>query len=185
MVLAPLAVLAAVPPMVFTHEPTTITADAVILEAKVTNTGGDDNLNVWFNYGESTALGKRSATKSFTGRGVFSIRITGLEQCTKYYYRPSAENQAGIAYGQTADFTTYCPPPETSGQQATSPPATAVGTGLGADIFKSILLPLFLAGLIVWLFKSKIIALDQFLAKRKAEITNLRAKKKLAKLTKR
>ncbi len=182
----PLVAMAALTPTVLTREPTTIKADAAIIEGQITNDGGDPSGKVWFDYGTSPSFGSRSSTKSFYGRGIFSIRISGLEECTKYYYRSMAENSAGIAFGQGGDFTTYCPISTGSGiilaNAGSDNTATQVSTGIGATLFGSVFLPLMLAVLLVWALRSPLVGLDRWAVKRKQVILNWRACRKLAKL---
>lgn len=59
---------------------------------------------------------------------------------------------------------------------------TIVSTGIGDKMLNSLLLPLALALLIVWLFKSQILGLDRIAAKRKSEVEAFRAEKKLNRL---
>ncbi len=178
----PLAVSAAISPTVLTKEPTTITANAIIVEGVITNDGGDKDLNAWFQYGKTDSFGSKSTIRTMDGRGLFSIRITGLESCTKYFYRAIAENEAGMGYGQTSDLKTYCPVVKGATDIDNGDTATDIGTGVVTDILRSILLPLAIALVLVWLFKSKLIGSDRYLAKRKQEIGEWRAQKKLAKI---
>lgn len=57
-----------------------------------------------------------------------------------------------------------------------------VRTGVGPTLLTSILFPLGLAGLLVWLFKSQIIGLDMIFARRKKQVNDFRTRKKLKKL---
>jgi len=59
--------------------------------------------------------------------------------------------------------------------------ATEVKTGITDRIVNSILFPLTIALLTVWIFRSKLIGLDKWMEERKQEITEYRAKKKLKK----
>ncbi len=64
-----LPALAATVPTVLTKAPTTITSDAAILESKVTHDGGDDDIDVWFQYGLTNSLGSKSSVKTNNGKG--------------------------------------------------------------------------------------------------------------------
>lgn len=63
--------------------------------------------------------------------------------------------------------------------------ATQIGTGVTTDVLGSILLPLMIAFLLVWTFKSKLIGFDRWTEKRKKEIDEHRAKRKLKRMIKR
>ncbi len=64
-------------------------------------------------------------------------------------------------------------------RKAVAGAATDVSTGITNDIFDSILFPLALAFLMVWIFKSRFIGLDEWTHKRKKKVDEYRAKKKL------
>lgn len=59
---------------------------------------------------------------------------------------------------------------------------STVSTGVASAMLTSILFPLALALLIVWIFKSEIIGLDMIFEQRKKQVAEYRAKKKLKKL---
>ena len=183
-ILVPAVSLAATVPFVLTKAPTTITSDAAILEAKVVQDGGDDDIDVWFQYGLTDSLGSKSSVKTNNGKGVFSIRITGLKECTKYFYRPSAENSAGIAYGHIDQLVTYCPLADGTNSTDTSGVATDVNTGIAVDILGSILLPLAIAIALVWILRSPLVGFDKWAHNKKRSARAHRAHKKLEKITK-
>ncbi|NQU82698.1 MAG: hypothetical protein HQ539_01995 [Parcubacteria group bacterium] len=60
---------------------------------------------------------------------------------------------------------------------------TEVPTGVAGDIFNSILIPLILAIVLIWIFKSKLIGFDKWADERKAKVVQHRAKRKLCKKT--
>jgi phosphodiesterase/alkaline phosphatase D-like protein len=63
----------------------------------------------WFEYGETTALGNRTAVQSIgAGYGAISAPgyITGLKANTFYYFRLSAKNQFATVNGATYTFQT-------------------------------------------------------------------------------
>ncbi|MDD5750515.1 MAG: hypothetical protein PHU56_02605 [Candidatus Pacebacteria bacterium] len=57
--------------------------------------------------------------------------------------------------------------------------ATNVSTGIGGGIFNSLLLPLLAAGLLVWLFRSRLLGLEEWAQLRKERIERFRTSKKL------
>jgi hypothetical protein len=88
---------------------TQVGTNSATLVGEVTDTGGDPNLEVWFEYGK-TYLVYETPHQSFHGTGIFCAEITGLDPCTTYNYRAVAKNSGGTSYGQTKSFTTQCLP---------------------------------------------------------------------------
>lgn len=80
------------------------------LVGEITDTGGDPNLEVWFQYGRTSSYGLESAHMSMNGIGLFCTTVTGLDPCTTYHYRAVAKNSAGTSYGSDKTFTTICGP---------------------------------------------------------------------------
>ncbi|MCX6789535.1 MAG: hypothetical protein NTZ42_02920 [Candidatus Gribaldobacteria bacterium] len=62
---------------------------------------------------------------------------------------------------------------------AGSTSATNVSTGIGGGLLTSLLLPLLLAGLLVWLFRSRLLGLEEWAQIKKERTNNFRASKKL------
>lgn len=102
-----------------------INPTTAILVGRVTNTGGDLNLEVWFEYGKSpgnlvqtlhqnislpgTDLFSKLSGTTLAG-GVFCAQVTNLDTCSTYYYRAVARNSGGIGYGELRSITTPCAP---------------------------------------------------------------------------
>lgn len=63
---------------------------------------------------------------------------------------------------------------------ATVAPPTTLGTGIGNDILKSVLLPFAVALILIWVFKSKLICFDKWAREKKARAEQYRSKRKLA-----
>ena len=57
--------------------------------------------------------------------------------------------------------------------------ATNVSTGIGGGLLTSLLLPLLLAGFLVWFFRSRLLGLEEWAQIRKERANNFRASKKL------
>ena len=76
------------------------------LVGKITNDGGDPNLEVWFRYGKTASYGSETSHQSKYGTGVFCATIYGLESGTTYYYQAVAKNRGGTSYGEAKSFTT-------------------------------------------------------------------------------
>lgn len=80
------------------------------LVGEITDDGGDLNLEVWFQYGKTTAYGHETARQSKYGLGLFCATVYNLEPGTVYNYRAVAKNSAGTSYGENRTFTTTAAP---------------------------------------------------------------------------
>ncbi|GDX29389.1 hypothetical protein LBMAG13_18140 [Actinomycetes bacterium] len=97
------------PPTVTTNEATLVAASSATLNATVNANFGD--ATVAFSYATTADLS--GATEAATGTSVTgstdktsTAALTGLKPGTKYYYRASATNSAGISPGEIKNFTT-------------------------------------------------------------------------------
>ena len=102
-----------------------------VVTGKVTPNG--DQTAYWYEYGESSTLGSRTAAQSI-GSG-FSVipspgYITGLRANTTYYFRLSAQNAYGTVNGAIYSFSTNNNPPT----QGTPP---SVSTNAAGDIARA------------------------------------------------
>jgi uncharacterized repeat protein (TIGR01451 family) len=81
------------------------------LYGEITDDGGDPYLEVWFQYGKTTAYGYETPHQTKYGPGEFTATISGLENCTTYHYRAVAKHQnySDMKYGEDKIFTTPCP----------------------------------------------------------------------------
>lgn len=86
-------------------------AVSATLYGEITDDGGDPYLEVWFQYGKTTAYGYETSHQTKYGPGEFTATISGLENCTTYHYRAVAKHQNynDIKYGEDKIFTTPCP----------------------------------------------------------------------------
>jgi uncharacterized repeat protein (TIGR01451 family) len=86
-------------------------AVSATLYGEITDDGGDPYLEVWFQYGKTTAYGYETSHQTKYGPGEFTATISGLENCTTYHYRAVAKhkNYNDIKYGEDKIFTTPCP----------------------------------------------------------------------------
>ncbi|MCR4284195.1 MAG: DUF11 domain-containing protein [Parcubacteria group bacterium] len=95
-------------PSIFTKPAYSITSNSAILDASVNP--NNSATNVWFEYGASAGLLGSKTTFRNAGMGnnyVDSpIIAQGLLPNATYYYRPVAQNSAGISYGVVNSFTT-------------------------------------------------------------------------------
>jgi hypothetical protein len=93
-------------PSVETVTSTHIGTKQATLVGKLTDMGGVSSVNVWFEYGTSTAYGSTTTSTAKTAIGTFSETVTGLEASTIYHFRAVAQNVAGTVYGADMTFTT-------------------------------------------------------------------------------
>ncbi len=89
----------------------TYTDTQATLVGEITDTGGDQNIQVWFEWGRTTALTNTTPVQTLNVTYTpyrFCYTIFNLNPCTTYYYRAVAKNSAGINYGEIRSFTTTC-----------------------------------------------------------------------------
>jgi uncharacterized repeat protein (TIGR01451 family) len=81
------------------------------LYGEITDDGGDPYLEVWFQYGKTTAYGYETPHQTKYGPGEFTATISGLENCTTYHYRAVSrhQNYDDTKYGEDKIFNTPCP----------------------------------------------------------------------------
>lgn len=124
------------PPVSTTPNAPTVTTDTnvspsnstAVVTGKVTPNGSATTY--WYEYGETTALGARTAAQAI-GSGSIAIAspgyITGLKATTLYYFRLSAQNAYGTVNGTTKSFSTNSnPPPQGNAPTANTNAATSV-----------------------------------------------------------
>jgi hypothetical protein len=87
---------------------TTVTGTDVTFVGELTDTGGDETISVWFEYGKTTAYGYKTIKKTLSAAEIYCIEVSGLSPCTTYHYRAVAQNSAGTSYGEDKTFTTTC-----------------------------------------------------------------------------
>ena len=85
---------------------TTVSGTTVTFVGELTDLGGDGTTSVWFEYGQTTAYGQKTAEKALTQPGFYCITVSGLLPSTTYNYRAAAKNTAGTGYGENKTFTT-------------------------------------------------------------------------------
>lgn len=71
--------------------------------------GGDKYVKVWFEYGEQkNILDRKTKALTLFNDGIFCVKVNNLKPCKTYYYRASAQNSAGVNYGETKAIKTLC-----------------------------------------------------------------------------
>lgn len=175
---------------VLTYPASNVGANTAFLRGDVTDDGGCLELKLWFEMGlEPGHYTIKSPVKESNQIGTFGMIMNGLNSCATYYYRAVAENNSGRpGYGQEASFVTAgCPslpiivPSAISTSTIDTTAATQVSTGITAGLLNSILLPVGLALLLLWIFRSKILGFDKWTAERKSAVSEYRARKELEK----
>jgi hypothetical protein len=87
---------------------TTAENDAITFVGKVTSLGGDNEVFVWFEYGENIINLSKTREEVKKEAGLFCIRVENLKPCTRYFYRAGVRNQAGTNYGEIKSIETKC-----------------------------------------------------------------------------
>jgi hypothetical protein len=82
----------------------TVHCDNAVIEGQVTARGNDTL--VWFEWGETAALGQRTSTRRYLDDGPAWEPIANLRANTKYYYRIAVKSTYGVSHGKTATFIT-------------------------------------------------------------------------------
>lgn len=104
------------------------------------DTGGDDAVLVWFEYGLTQSLDLQTSQISKTAPGSMSATISDLQDNATYYFRAAGQNTEGISYGAIQNFKTQpkpAPQPQTrafqidanDGGYTASPSQLVVNTG--------------------------------------------------------
>ena len=87
---------------------TTVQGTGVTFVGELTDLGGDNKTDVWFEYGPTSNFGYLTSKQTRYQTGFYCISVSNLSPCTTYYYRAVAQNSGGISYGETKTFTTNC-----------------------------------------------------------------------------
>lgn len=95
-------------PFVTTNSATAITKTSANLNGTINPNGS--STNVWFEYGTSSGSLDNSTSQQNIGNGVsyapITLSVSNLSNNTVYYFRPVAQNYAGITRGAINSFVT-------------------------------------------------------------------------------
>lgn len=92
-------------PYVFTTNATSVTKTTAVLNAYATSINASANIS--FEYGTSRSFGSQTGSVSVAGSGdPASIKLTGLNAGTKYYFRAIVAGEGATDKGVTLSFTT-------------------------------------------------------------------------------
>jgi hypothetical protein len=91
-----------------TGKATDITSTTAHLNGSIQNPEGETT-TAWFEYRLTPSYGFSTSPEIFPFSGTYtvSIEISGLQDCTTYYYRIVTENSEGLFYGDEKAFITY------------------------------------------------------------------------------
>ncbi len=93
-------------PTLSTQNAASVTQNSAFLRGYLSDMGGANSCNVWFEYGLTTSYGYSTSPISVSSTGYFNTQVTGLSKCTTYHFRAWASNDAGSNHGNDEDFTT-------------------------------------------------------------------------------
>lgn len=81
------------------------------LVGEIQDTGNENNVQAWFEWGLSNSLGNSTPQQNIYVSSLpyrFCYLLTNLSPCTTYYYRAAVRNSQGIGYGLIYSFKTKC-----------------------------------------------------------------------------
>jgi hypothetical protein len=98
-------------PEVTTGSAIVLTSDSVNCSGTVTDVGSSSVTVRGISYGTSSNPSSTGISlNAGSGKGDFSVGISGLQASTLYYYQAFATNEAGTSYGSERTFTTLTSP---------------------------------------------------------------------------
>lgn len=121
---------------VVTGSASNITASSAYLNGDLTLLGSYKSVDVWFEWGTTTAYGTVTARQTYTGPGAFSVPVAGLYSGTTYHFRAVAQAPvpgAPVVYGADRSFTA-APTPTLSVVTEPASSVTANSAYLNGDL---------------------------------------------------
>ncbi|HEC77151.1 MAG TPA: carboxypeptidase regulatory-like domain-containing protein, partial [Thermoplasmatales archaeon] len=107
-------------PSVSTLNAYNITSYTAILKGELTDLGGDNSCQVWFQYGTTPSYGFTTTKTTLNSPGVFTKSISNLKPDKTYHFRAVAKNSKGTVYGVDAILTTPPAMPQVTTYSATN-----------------------------------------------------------------
>lgn len=89
-----------------THSPPEGECDGATLNGDVQVNDNHDEITVWFEWGQTAALGNITVTQRFTANARYSQQLEGLKENTTYYFRTVGSSKNGSFKGRVFSFTT-------------------------------------------------------------------------------
>ena len=93
-------------PGVSTSPANDISMTKATLNGNLTDMGGADECECWFQWGTTTGYGFTTPVEYKTSSSPFAYGLSGLTPDTTYNFRACAKNSAGTSYGSNRSFTT-------------------------------------------------------------------------------
>lgn len=62
------------------------------------------NANTWFEWGQTSSLGKKTSSRTISSSGEFRQNLSNLDSNKFYYFRAAAQDAFGTAFGETIRF---------------------------------------------------------------------------------
>ncbi|MBN1643880.1 MAG: hypothetical protein JW856_03590 [Dehalococcoidales bacterium] len=119
--------LTTAPPIATTSSATNITKGSATLNGNLTSLGTAASVNVYFEYGVTTAYGNTTPVQPKTTTGAFSANISGLSPGVTYHFRVIADGGASGSFtSPDTTFTTGTNPPIVTASDATNVTSTSV-----------------------------------------------------------
>jgi hypothetical protein len=109
------------PPQVSTLPVSAITANTAILSGALTSLGTAGTVEVYFEYGLTTAYGATTTSQAFSNTTIFTSSLSGLSYGAVYHFRARANGGLhGVSTGPDMLFSLSSIPPAVSTSPATS-----------------------------------------------------------------
>ena len=109
------------PPAVNTLGATLIATNSATVSGNLTSLGTASAVNIFFEYGHTTAYGSVTTVQTMNTLGTFSFNVTGLTPGSTYHFRAKVDGGVnGTATGSDLTFTTTTLPPQVVTLAATS-----------------------------------------------------------------
>ncbi len=92
--------------VVVTDVASNVDKTSVRLNGEVRDFGGDNEVDVWFEYGTTDSYGKTTSKVGLSNPGSFEWDLSNLSEDTSYHFRAVAENFKGVKFGVDREFRT-------------------------------------------------------------------------------